>query len=122
VLIDDSGKALLCDFGLARLKADITTRTTETEAAAVAGSRHWMAPERLMGKSLRKPCDVYAFGITSYEVILNLGREYILWLNDFTRFMPTRFHLVISALPKFATSLYTNTSDQKDQTAKRLLS
>jgi len=73
VLIDDSGKALLCDFGLARLKADITTRTTETEGIAVAGSRHWMAPERLMGKSLRKPCDIYAFGITSYEVILTLA-------------------------------------------------
>jgi serine/threonine protein kinase len=63
VLVDDSGKALLCDFGLARLKADITTQTTETDAVAVAGSRHWMAPERLQGKALRKPCDIYAFGI-----------------------------------------------------------
>jgi serine/threonine protein kinase len=68
VLIDDGGKALLCDFGLARVKSDITSRTT-TISLAVAGSRHWMSPERLMGRKLKKPCDVYAFGITSYVVI-----------------------------------------------------
>lgn len=72
VLIDDCGRALLCDFGLAHLKADITTRTMETDPVVVAGSRHWMAPERLMGKSLRKPSDIYSFGITSYEVILSV--------------------------------------------------
>jgi serine/threonine protein kinase len=60
---------LLCDFGLARVKTDITSRTTKTDAEAMAGSRHWMAPERLMGGTLRKPCDIYAFGITSYEVM-----------------------------------------------------
>jgi serine/threonine protein kinase len=62
---------LLCDFGLARVKADITTRTAMTDAVpAVGGSRYWMAPERLTGKPLR---NVYAFGITSYEVILSLS-------------------------------------------------
>jgi serine/threonine protein kinase len=68
VLIDDSGKALLCDFGLSRVKADITSRTTTSDATTVAGSRYWMAPERLMGKPLRNPGDIYAFGMTSYEV------------------------------------------------------
>jgi serine/threonine protein kinase len=27
-----------------------------------------MAPERLLGGSLEKPCDIYAFGMTLYEV------------------------------------------------------
>lgn len=70
MLVDDSGRALPYDFGLAGVKAGITTRTTMLDDVAVAGSRHWMAPERLTGKSLRKPCNIYAFGITSYEVIL----------------------------------------------------
>jgi serine/threonine protein kinase len=74
VLVDDSGRALLCDFGLARLKADITTRTMESDPVAIAGSRQWMAPERLMGKSLRKPSDIYSFGITLYEVIMTLAK------------------------------------------------
>jgi serine/threonine protein kinase len=69
ILVDDSGKALLCDFGLSRVKADIMSRTVMTDAVAVAGSRYWMAPERLMGKPLRKPCDIYSFGITAHEVI-----------------------------------------------------
>ena len=75
VLVDDGGKALLCDFGLACLKADITTRTMEADPVAIAGSRHWMAPERLMGKPLRKPSDIYSFGITLYEVIVWLNHE-----------------------------------------------
>lgn len=56
------------DFGLARLRADVTSRTTVTDGSAVAGSRNWMAPERLMGKPLRKPSDIYSFGLTTYEV------------------------------------------------------
>lgn len=30
-----------------------------------------MAPERLLGGSLKKPCDMYAFGMTLYEVRLH---------------------------------------------------
>jgi serine/threonine protein kinase len=76
VLVDDSGRALLCDFGLARVKTDIASRTTTMDALVVDGSRYWMAPERLMGKSLRKPCDVYAFGIAAYEVIVILNKTW----------------------------------------------
>lgn len=67
VLIDDSGKALLCDFGLSRVKADATSRTTTFKSSNV-GSRNWMAPERLKGGTPRKPSDIYALGITIFEV------------------------------------------------------
>jgi serine/threonine protein kinase len=61
---------VLGDFGLARLRADVTSRTNlkPIDASAIAGSRNWMAPERLMGGSLKKPSDVYSFGLTTYEV------------------------------------------------------
>ena len=49
------------------MKADIASRSTEAETS-VAGSRNWMAPERLKGGTLRKPCDMYAFGMVIYEV------------------------------------------------------
>ena len=68
VLIDDGFKAVLCDFGLARVKADVTSRTARPDGGSVVGSRNWMAPERLLGGSLRKPCDIYAFGMTLHEV------------------------------------------------------
>ena len=69
VLIDDGGGAVLCDFGLSRIKADVTSRLGLKEASQVGpGSRNWMAPELLMGKALKTPCDIYAFAMTMYEV------------------------------------------------------
>jgi serine/threonine protein kinase len=68
VLIDSSGKAVLCDFGLSRIKADATSAETNPDGASIVGSRNWMAPELLLGGSLKKPCDIYAFGMTMYEV------------------------------------------------------
>ena len=68
VLIDHGLQAVLCDFGLARVKADVTSRTARPDGGGVVGSRNWMAPERLLGGSLRKPCDIYAFGMTLHEV------------------------------------------------------
>ncbi|KIM73019.1 hypothetical protein PILCRDRAFT_81455, partial [Piloderma croceum F 1598] len=71
ILIDDSTKAVLCDFGLSRIKADATSRTVRTSGVTIVGSRYWMAPEQLLGGSPRKPCDIYAFGLTVYEIFAN---------------------------------------------------
>lgn len=68
VLIDDNGNAVLCDFGLSRVKADTTTRTITTGVENIVGSRNWMSPERLLGGALKKPSDIYALGMTIYEV------------------------------------------------------
>ncbi|KAJ7194916.1 kinase-like domain-containing protein, partial [Mycena pura] len=71
VLVENSGKALLCDFGLARLKADAATRTfvhVDSPHDQIMGSRNWMAPEILTGSRYRVTSDVYAFGMTLYEL------------------------------------------------------
>jgi serine/threonine protein kinase len=47
---------------------EVTTRTTAEEATAIIGSRNWMAPERFMGRLLKPSADIYAFGMTIYEV------------------------------------------------------
>jgi serine/threonine protein kinase len=70
VLIDDAGNAVLCDFSLTRIKADAVSQTAEKDKGSVVGSLNWMAPEQLLGASLRAPCDIYAFGMTLYEVSL----------------------------------------------------
>jgi serine/threonine protein kinase len=68
VLIDDGEKAVLCDFGLSRIKADVNSRTTQANARPIAGSRNWMAPERFEGDPPGKASDVFAFGLVIYEV------------------------------------------------------
>jgi len=93
VLIDDSFKAVLCDFGLSRVKADVTSRTVEQNQGPIIGSRNWMAPERLLGGSLKKPCDIYAFGMTLYEVARPSFVK-VFRLKQFVRFMRKRFRWV----------------------------
>ncbi|KAJ6559779.1 kinase-like domain-containing protein, partial [Mycena capillaripes] len=68
VLVDACAKALLCDFGLARVKADVTSRSNQMGEGGMMGSRNWMAPELLAGSPLKQSSDVYAFGMTIYEL------------------------------------------------------
>ncbi|KZP16079.1 kinase-like protein, partial [Athelia psychrophila] len=71
ILIDDDRKAVLCDFGLSRVMADITSKTRKAGGEKSCGSVYWMAPERLLGGSLRKPSDIYSFGMTMYEIFMD---------------------------------------------------
>ncbi|KAJ7655479.1 kinase-like domain-containing protein [Mycena rosella] len=68
ILVDDLGRALLCDFGLSRIKSDVTGRTVRVGTTAIIGSRNWMAPELLAGSNPKLPSDIYAFGMTLYEL------------------------------------------------------
>jgi serine/threonine protein kinase len=69
ILIDNDGTAVLCDFGLSRVKADMMSRSAEDDVGSElgAGSRNWMSPERLRGGLPKKASDIYAFGMTVYE-------------------------------------------------------
>jgi serine/threonine protein kinase len=69
VLIDDNKKAVLYDFGLSHVKADITSRTAKLGTAIVTVSHNWMSSECIKGRSVKKPSDIYAFGMVIFEVI-----------------------------------------------------
>lgn len=68
VLIDDNTRAVVCDFGLSHIKADATSQTARRGGGNATGSCNWMAPERIVGGSLKTPSDIYAFGMTIFEV------------------------------------------------------
>ena len=69
VLLDEEGRAKICDFGTSKLlSVDITHATTvgvETPA--------WSSPEALLGgdDGIRPSSDVYSFGVILWEVLTN---------------------------------------------------
>ncbi|KAL5638853.1 hypothetical protein ACGC1H_003268 [Rhizoctonia solani] len=67
VLISESGKALLSDFGNS-LVEDNTLRFTATTRDAACSSR-WAAPEILEGAATSYPADIFALGMTLLEAI-----------------------------------------------------
>jgi serine/threonine protein kinase len=76
VLINDLGDALLSDFGLSRIRDDMTSRTVTARPTAqedpAIGSIYWLSPERFDGGRPKEPADIYALGVTIYEVRLQM--------------------------------------------------
>ena len=64
-------RAVVTDFGLARLErgADASQALTLTAAAAVVGTPAYLAPEQVEGGEITAATDVYALGIVLYEML-----------------------------------------------------
>lgn len=67
VLIDDN-RALITDFGLAKMRSNATVNMATTTSELV-GTPGFVAPEIMMGKPLDKPADVFGFAMVCYEVV-----------------------------------------------------
>jgi serine/threonine protein kinase len=63
ILFDESGNALVTDFGIA--EARFHGRLTATGRAM--GTPHYMSPEQAMGKLIDGRSDVYSLGVLMYE-------------------------------------------------------
>jgi TonB family protein len=66
ILMDDAGRAYICDFGLARL---IQGRERWTRTGNVTGTPQYMAPEQALGGVLDHRSDIYGFGVLAYEML-----------------------------------------------------
>lgn len=62
ILLDDSFRAKLSDFGISR------ERSVEDTMTAGVGTIYWTAPEVLMGKKYTEKADIYSFGIVMSEL------------------------------------------------------
>lgn len=65
VLLDADGRAMVCDFGIARLH-DCTSLSTTTGGAA--GTPCYMAPEMFSQERVGPAVDVFAFGIMLWQM------------------------------------------------------
>jgi eukaryotic-like serine/threonine-protein kinase len=67
ILIDDSEKAVLTDFGIAR---STHAGTFATAAGAIIGTLAYMAPEQATGRPVDQRADIYAFGLILSEMLV----------------------------------------------------
>ncbi|MBI4616106.1 MAG: protein kinase [Planctomycetes bacterium] len=67
IFLEASGRAKVGDFGIVLPTGRRTERLTETNA--VVGSPHYMAPEQIAGRFLDARTDIYALGVTLFEML-----------------------------------------------------
>src|SRR4051812_9709244 len=68
VLVTDAGTVKVADFGLAFAYANASNRLTRT--GAVMGTATYMSPEQAQNLPVGPRTDLYAVGVTAYEMLL----------------------------------------------------
>ncbi|CAN0096500.1 unnamed protein product [Ectocarpus sp. 12 AP-2014] len=65
VLMFANGRLKLCDFGLSKVKTDVSSRSKQ----GAVGTTQWMSPEEMDESPANELTDVYSFGILCFEVV-----------------------------------------------------
>ena len=68
ILVDSQGNVKVADFGIARLKAQQTTRVADVNSSAL-GSVHYISPEQASGEVADEKSDLYSVGVVLYEML-----------------------------------------------------
>ncbi len=66
ILITDTGRIKVTDFGIARA---INSAATMMYTNSVMGSAHYISPEQASGKSINVSTDIYSLGVVLYELL-----------------------------------------------------
>ena len=64
IMVDESGRAKITDFGIALLPSG-----SQTTAGTVVGSPKYMAPEQVLGQKADHRSDIFALGAVLYEML-----------------------------------------------------
>ena len=64
VIVDDEGKAVVTDFGIARAGVSEITQT-----GSVMGTPHYLSPEQAQGEEVTPVSDLYSIGVILYEAL-----------------------------------------------------
>ena len=73
VLIDNSGRCRICDFGMAKLTIPIPGEKLTVEVSASIHQDQslwrWMAPESVMDNTYSTKTDIWQFGLLMWEIV-----------------------------------------------------
>ena len=102
ILIDDSEKAVITDFGIAR---STHAGTFATAAGAIIGTLAYMAPEQAIGKPVDQRADIYAFGLILSEMLIGKrgssgGDTALALLIERASHAPPRLRTIDPAMPE----------------------
>src|SRR5260370_21756337 len=88
VLVSYTGDVKVIDFGIAKSEMS----TVKTEAGMIKGKFVYMSPEQSMAKNLDKRSDIFAIGITLYEMLTGINpfhkNNIVLTLEAVQRYEP----------------------------------
>jgi tRNA A-37 threonylcarbamoyl transferase component Bud32/tetratricopeptide (TPR) repeat protein len=68
IMLAENGEVKIADFGLARLRSDEASSNL-TQAGFTMGTPLYMSPEQVEGRQLDPRSDIYALGVTCYEML-----------------------------------------------------
>ncbi len=102
ILIDDSEKAVITDFGIAR---STHAGTFATAAGAIIGTLAYMAPEQATGRPVDQRADIYAFGLILSEMLVGKrgssgGDTALALLIERSSHAPPRLRTVDPSIPE----------------------
>jgi serine/threonine protein kinase len=101
VLMDRSGRAILSDFGIAKVLAG--TKEHLTRPGAGVGTPEYMSPEQCLGAAVDGRSDIYALGVMLFEALTGrtpfLGDSYPALAHSHVYEMPPRPILINPMIP-----------------------
>lgn len=98
VFITTLARVKVLDFGIAKLKPELSSNSPETQAGAILGTPHYMSPEQARGQPVDHRSDLYSAGVILFECAT--GRR----LFDATALYEL-LHLHITGAPPIPSSL-----------------
>ncbi|MBN1607814.1 MAG: protein kinase [Polyangiaceae bacterium] len=69
VFVTPGGHARVLDFGIAKLRPDLTGDRAPTRTGTVLGTPHYLAPEQATGGQVDARTDIYSLGVMLYEIM-----------------------------------------------------